>query len=346
MNEGDYARNDRRRSRRGRLTSTKTPVSVWKERENVDGKPVDAGVVILRTSGCAHSIDGGCTMCGYNIESQDSITAEDLIVQFNTASADMEDCSFLKLYTSGSFLDEREIPADVRNHALTWCKDRGSRLLFESRSEFVTDDMMDAVTGIHDDLEIAIGLESSNDKILKYAINKNMTVADYDRAADRIKKAGAKLRAYVLLKPPFLTEAEAIEDAIATAKHASLKSDTISINPVNIQRGTLVERLWKNWAYRAPWLWSVVEVLNSCANIDRKVVCDPTGGGKERGAHNCGVCDSGILESIKEYSMSHKRSKIEGPRCSCRDMWEGIVELEGLVADGTCDLQRFYCRRT
>jgi radical SAM enzyme (TIGR01210 family) len=345
MSDGDNAGSDRRRGRRGRPTSTKTPVSVWKEKENVDGKSVDAGVVILRTSGCAHSIDGGCTMCGYNIESQENITAEDLIAQFDRASADMEGISFLKLYTSGSFLDEREIPADVRNHVLAWCKDRGSKLLVESRTEFVTDDMMDAVTAMHDDLEIAVGLESSNDKVLKYAINKNMTVADYDRAADRVKKAGVKLRAYVLLKPPFLTEAEAVEDAIATAKHAALKSDTISINPVNIQRGTLVERLWKNWAYRAPWLWSVVEVLNACATLEKKVVCDPTGGGKERGAHNCGGCDSAILDAIKEYSISQKRSKIEGPHCSCKDLWEGVVELEGLVADGTCDLQRLFRQR-
>jgi radical SAM enzyme (TIGR01210 family) len=317
-------------------------VSVWKEKENVDGKIVDAGVVILRTSGCAHSIEGGCTMCGYNIESRDSITSEDLVAQFDTASADMDDISFLKLYTSGSFLDEHEIPADVRNRVLAWCRDRDLRLLFESRAEFVTDDMMDAVTAIHEDLEIAIGLESSNDRVLRYAINKNMTVADYDRAADSIKRAGAKLRAYVLLKPPFLTEAEAIEDATATAKHAALKSDTISINPVNIQRGTLVERLWKNWAYRAPWLWSVVEVLNACATLERKVVCDPTGGGKERGAHNCGVCDDEILAAIKEYSISQKRSKISGAECSCKGLWEAIVELEGLVADGTCDLQRFF----
>ncbi|MDH3365853.1 MAG: archaeosine biosynthesis radical SAM protein RaSEA [Thermoplasmata archaeon] len=345
MNDGGHAENDRMLGRPRRPASSNTPVSVWKEKENVDGKIVDAGVVILRTSGCAHSINGGCTMCGYNIESQENIDTGDLLAQFNKASADMEGISFLKLYTSGSFLDEREIPADVRNHVLTWCKDRDSRLLFESRTEFVTEEMMDAVNGIHDDLEIAVGLESSNDKVLKYAINKNMTVADYDNAADIIKKAGAKLRAYVLLKPPFLTEAEAIEDAIATAKHAALKSDTISINPVNIQRGTLVERLWKNWAYRAPWLWSVVEVLNSCADVDRKVVCDPTGGGKERGAHNCGGCDSKILESIKEHSTSQKRSKIDGPVCSCRDLWEGVVELEGLIADGTCDLQRLFRQR-
>ncbi len=338
MNGADDRTDDRRR----RPASKSAPVSVWKEKENVDGKLADAGVVILRTPGCAHSVDGGCTMCGYNIESQENIGAQDLLAQFDKAFADMEDVSFLKVYTSGSFLDEREVPADVRNHVLAWCSDRSARLLFESRTEFVTDEMISAVTGIHDDLEIAIGLESSNDKVLKYAINKNMTVADYDTAADSIKKAGAKLRSYVLLKPPFLTEAEAIEDTIATAKHAALKSDTISINPVNIQRGTLVERLWKSWAYRAPWLWSVVEVLNSCADIERNIVCDPTGGGKERGAHNCGGCDSAILDSIKEYSVSQKRRRIDGSGCSCKDLWEGIVELEGLIADGTCDLQRHF----
>lgn len=327
---------------RDRRRGEAAPVAVWTEKEHTAGREATAGVVILRTTGCAHAASKGCTMCGYNIESSADISAEDISSQFRKAVQDMGEIDLLKVYTSGSFLDEREMPNDVAKQVTGWCRDGGVGLLIESRAEFVTDESMRELMAQHEDVEVAIGLESANDKVLRYSINKNMTVADYDRAAAAVKQSGARLRSYVLLKPPFLTEAEAIGDSIAAAKHAALQSDTISINPVNVQRGTLVERLWKTWAYRPPWLYSVVDVLNACSELDRKVVCDPTGGGKERGAHNCGECDAEILDSIRAYSLSQSKSKIEPRACECHGLWETVMELEGFVAGGTCDLQRFF----
>ena len=328
--------------RRRRRRSPREPVSVWKEKEYLDGEAVDAGVVILRTSGCAHSRGVGCTMCGYNQESSEGISSDDIIAQFQSASKSLEGTQFLKVYTSGSFLDQREMPPEAQTEVLSWCRDSGRGLLFESRAEFITEDSLGAALQVHDDVEVAIGLESTNDRVLKFAINKDMTVADYDRAATIVKSKGARLRSYVILKPPYLTEAEAIEDAISTAKHAALKSDTISINPVNVQKGTIVERLWRSWSYRPPWLWSVIEVLNACTELGRKVVCDPTGGGRDRGAHNCGGCDEEALSAISEFSLTQSLKRIEIAECECRDLWETIRELEGLVVGGTPDLQRFY----
>ena len=345
MDEGDSAERPQARQQGRMKGSQRAPVSAWMEKENVGGRVVDAGVVILRTAGCAHASGSPCTMCGYNIESRDDVSEDDLRAQFEKASDRLEGIAFLKVYTSGSFLDHREIPTGFAGDVLKWSADRGARLLVESRAEFVTDAAMEALVGVHDDLEVALGLESANDRVLRYAINKNMTVADYDRAATTVKKAGAALRSYVILKPPFLTEPEAVEDAIATVRHAALQSDAISVNPVNVQRNTLVERLWKTWAYRPPWLWSVVEVLNSSVSIERKIVCEPTGGGRERGAHNCGRCDGAILDSIRRWTISQDHAKIAIHDCECRQTWESVKELEGRVADGTVDLQRMFRRR-
>ena len=184
------------------------------------------------------------------------------------------------------------------------CADRGMRLLVESSPEYITTDGLDALLAAHEDIELAIGLESANDKVLKHSINKGFTVADYDRAAMLMKERGMDLRTYVLLKPPFLTEREAVEDAVATAEHAAPFSYAISLNAVNVQKGTLVERLWKDWSYRPPWLWSALEVARRCAGLGPKLLCDPTGGGTERGAHNCGECDQVILDGLKAFTVS------------------------------------------
>ncbi len=281
-------------------------------------------------------------MCGYNIDSSDTMSQQSIVRQFDNALSQLDGISFLKIYTSGSFLDEDEITSGTSDYMLKRCADAHLRLLFESRPGYVTNEKLDHMLAIHDDLEIALGLESSNDNVLRYSINKGFTVVDYAKATAVLDSKGIDLRTYVLLKPPFLTESEAIEDAKATIAFAAKSSKTISLNPVNVQRGTLVERLWRNWAYRPPWLWSVLKVLRESDSKGKRLVCDPTGGGKERGAHNCGKCDEVILDSVRAYSMTQDRLRLGSPECDCKEIWESMLDIEGYVMGGTCDLQRFF----
>lgn len=325
--------------RRRDLTS---PVSVWREKELLHGKLADVGVAILQTTGCRHFHESGCSMCGYNIDAPKQVTPEQLLKQAERMFQELEEVAVLKVYTSGSFLDDSELPRPCRDFILKGCSERGMRLLFESRPEFVAEKTLSEVLALHSDLEIALGLESANDRVLRYSINKGSTLADYDRAARLLAENHIDLRTYVLLKPPFLTEREAVEDAKATVAHAARLSATISLNPVNVQNGTLVERLWRSWAYRPPWLWSVLEVLEAGKGLGRKIICDPTGGGKERGAHNCGKCDGAILDALKSFSLSQDWSRLHGPECACKEIWRAVMEIEGFVMGGTPDLSRFF----
>jgi len=284
-------------------------------------------------------------MCGYNVESADAIRPSDISTQFERAIERLEGVSMLKVYTSGSFLDDGEVPAEVAEKVLQSARGLGVRLLVESRPEFITQEKLNAMLAIHRDIEVAIGLESANDKILSHSINKGFTLGDYERSASVLKGMRVPLRTYVLLKPPFLTEAEAMEDAISTVRLASDHSETVSLNPVNVQKGTLVEKLWRQWAYRPPWLWTVLEVLRETSSVEADVICDPTGGGKERGAHNCGSCDSHLLTAVKRYSETQDPAELAPAECSCRSSWQAALEIEGLAVGGTYDLQRFFRRR-
>jgi radical SAM enzyme (TIGR01210 family) len=330
-----------RRSKSVHRSEATSPVAVWKEREHLDGKTVDAGVIILRTSGCSHFHRGGCSMCGFNVESNCNVKSEDVIRQFVAGTQKLGQVDFLKVYTSGSFLDPSEIEKGAREAILKHCRDGGTRILFESRPEYVNDETLADVVSIHDDIEVALGLESSNDNVLRYSINKGFTFKDYANAAGTVHSHGGDVRTYVLLKPPFLSEAEAMADSIATMHEAAKMSETLSLNPVNVQKGTLVEKLWKEWSYRSPWLWSVLEVIKSCKDLSAKIICDPTGGGKERGAHNCGKCDDVIIDSLKSYSLTQDASRLGWPECGCSEIWRSVLELEDYVM-GSCDLQRFF----
>ncbi len=330
------------KTRRTNKKGGDSPAAVWREKESLDGKIVETGVIIFQTTGCSHFHRGGCSMCGYNIGSSENISPKDISKQFARAIEELGEIELLKVYTSGSFLDECEIPVEQADQVLRHCADHHTRLLFESRPEYVTSDTLDRVLRTHDQIELALGLESANDSVLKYSINKGFTVKDYDDAVRLLTDKRVDIRTYVLLKPPFLTEAEAVADAKATIIHAAKNSKIVSLNPVNVQKGTLVERLWKNWAFRPPWLWSVLDVLKSSKDSGKKVICDPTGGGKERGAHNCGKCDDVILDSIKAYSQTHDASRLGAPECDCKEIWKSVMELEGFVMGGTVDLQRFF----
>jgi radical SAM enzyme (TIGR01210 family) len=135
-----------------------------------------------------------------------------------------------------------------------------------------------------------------------------------------------------MLKPPFLTEREALDDAVRTALLAAPHCDLLSINPCNVQSRTLVERMWRRGLYRSPWLWSVAEALQRIsAGTSTPVRSNPVGAGQERGAHNCGTCDQHVADAIEQFSLSRDPSLLPGAQCACREEWLDVLELEGFL---------------
>jgi hypothetical protein len=311
--------------------------TLWKEKDLSNGKVVDAMVMIMRTSGCCWAKTGGCTMCGYRQASISTVTEDDLNRQIDQALSRYKGEPFVKIYTSGSFLDEREIPPSVRDRIMkefSGCE----RILIESRPEFVTPELL---SGLPKTLTVALGLESADPDILKTSINKGFTQEDSRRAGIAVKDAGMTVRTYLLLKPPFLTEREAIEDSIRSARFADPFSDEISVNPLNIQYGTYVERLWKRGEFRSPWIWSLVEVLKTLSGtVNARLMSSPSGGGSQRGVHNCGECDRKVLDAIEKFSFSQDPKDLE-VTCPCIAKWKDYMEAETLLGT-SADLERGF----
>lgn len=305
----------------------------------LNGRRAEAFVAVLRTQGCSWARSSGCTMCGY-INDAFPATIEELKKQVDKVLGEYRGEKVVKVYTSGSFLDENEVPSVLRHELLEGFK-RAERVIIETRPEYITLNIVDELLSFGN-VMVALGLESSKDKILKFCINKGFRREDYVSAAQKLNNAGIPLKTYVLLKPPFLSEVEAIEDAVSTAHFSSTFSAEVSINPVNVQANTLVEHLWKRGEYRPPWLWSIVEVLKRCKPLLAKcrVISIPTGGGTKRGAHNCGECDSVLLQRIVHFSLSQNLSALEGLECTCRQHWLRLCSLENF-AQNTLDLERF-----
>jgi len=309
-------------------------VNQWVEPEAIRGERVPAFVLILRTRGCYWADVKGCSMCGYSKDTLGrSATPDELHEQLARALARYHDEPYVKVYTSGSFLDDREVDPGSRSAIVTAFSGRARRFLFETLPEFVTPEtvgpLKEAFSG---ELEVALGLESTDPVVLGRFVNKGAAPEEYLSAGDRVRSLGAQSKAYLLLKPPYLTEGEAVEDVVRSVREAAPHFDALSVNPVHIQNGTVVEWLYHRGRYRPPWLWSLVDAVRQGARSrgDARLVSFPTAGGLPRGPHNCGTCDRTVLAAIEEASLSQLFDRLDALDCDCRLEWRSTLALTPL----------------
>lgn len=314
---------------------TTTPVSCWSEKDLLNNKIVDAFVIIFKTRGCSWALKSGCSMCGYfNDSVWSEVSDKDLLKQCEFALKKYKNEKIVKIFTSGSFLDNKEIKPIIREKILKKLYETTEKISAESRPEYITNKSIEKIKKVVDSkiFEIGIGLETADDDIRKNNINKGFTFNDYKKTTDIMKKYNIKIKTYLLVKPPFLSEKQAINDSINTIDKIKNMTDSISLNPVNIQKNTLVNYLWKRGRYRPPWLFSIVKILVEAKKIlGKKIIkCDIVAGGNIRGAHNCGQCDGGYLQAISDFSLKQNINFFNDLKCSCNDKWLDQLILEDL----------------
>ncbi len=298
----------------------------WTGVDLLDGEQIRSLTVILRTKGCYWARSEGCTMCGYIYDADANSCDEDIKKQFDAVlNRYGKNFGIIKLFTSGSFLDVDEVSAEVRNYILNALSDV-PKVIMETRPEFVTDETCAEMSTILNRAEVAIGLETSNDLIRNSCINKGFTFNDFVKASKMASSHDTTVKAYLLLKPPGLTERQALDDAVTSIKDTSRYANTISLNLCNVQKGTYVEELWRRKLYRPPWLWTAVEVLIRTAGITT-IICDPVAAGTPRGPHNCGKCDDEVIREIREYSLSQDEMVFKAD-CNDKKVWECVLKFE------------------
>src|SRR3989304_3868523 len=128
------------------------------------GKGVDAWVIIFRTRGCYWARASGCSMCGYVNDVAKDVSERDLLHQLETVLHQHRGQPIVKVYTSGNFFDDHEVVPDVRDRILEELGDRCDKVLVETLSNLLRRDQLDRALEHVDELEIALGLESSDER--------------------------------------------------------------------------------------------------------------------------------------------------------------------------------------
>lgn len=303
--------------------------------------------IILATEGCSWALgpSGGCTMCSYiNDCTQKPVESSKIIELFKKElekhpyKEDFKsgDKIAIKIFASGSFLNPKEVPKEARDEILKILSENEefSEIVVESRPEYVSEDVIEEVFNIIGDklFEISMGLETLNDKTRLYNINKGFTLKDFENAVDIIKKMkekgyNIKSKPYIFLKPILLSEKESIDEAIETGIYCNkIGVDRLSYCPATIHGGTLIERLWRENAYKPPWIWSAVEVINRIRDeVSIPSLMDTSAFGSRRGPYNCKKCNKDIKHLIIKTNLSQDKIDYD---CECKNKWKAEVESE------------------
>src|SRR3989304_6594211 len=85
-------------------------ISTWTEKDLLDGKVVDAWVIIFRTRGCYWAHASGCSMCGYVNDTAVDVAEADLRHQLASVLPRHRGQAIGKVYTSGNFFDDHGLP--------------------------------------------------------------------------------------------------------------------------------------------------------------------------------------------------------------------------------------------
>lgn len=124
----------------------------------------------------------------------------------------------IKLYNSGSFFDPKAIP--LRDYgAIAECVAGFERVIVECHPALVGEVCLSFRDLIAGKLEVAMGLETAHPEILE-RLNKRMSLEQFESAAQYLRNNGIDLRVFILVKPPFMDEGEAVEWAARSLEFA------------------------------------------------------------------------------------------------------------------------------
>ncbi len=228
---------------------------VEKER-TASGKIEDTAIIFLTNSECPFH----CLMCDLWKNTTDKpIPVGAIPDQIEWVLAQLPEVKHLKLYNSGSFFDEKAISeADyIRIASLV---ENFDTIVVESHPKLINEKCLRFRDMLKPELEIAMGLEIAHPEILK-KLNKQMTLEDFSNAASFLNKNEIRSRAFILLRPPFLSESEGIywaKKSIDFAFNAGVECCTVI--PVRAGNGAM-ELLMKNGDFSLPNIYSLETVL-------------------------------------------------------------------------------------
>ncbi len=209
-----------------------------------------------------------CVMCDlWRNTLVESTPTGALAAQVRDALEQLPAARWVKLFTAGSFFDDRAVSpqdrAEIAEHV------RGfERTIVECHPNLVDERTVRFAERLDGDLEVALGLESADSHVLA-RMNKGMTVRDYRRAARLLRGHGIHLRTFVLIQPPFEPPERAVDGAREAVELAlEVGSSTVSLLPTRAGNGAM-EKLLADGQITLPTQATIDATWDACRSLGR-----------------------------------------------------------------------------
>ncbi len=226
------------------------------------GRIEDVAIIFLTNRECPFS----CLMCDlWKNTTDESVPPGAIPAQIEFALGELPQARHLKLYNSGSFFDTRAIPpgdyrriADIISGFET--------AIVESHPKLIGEKCLEFKKMLKPDLQVAIGLEVS-EPVMLANLNKQMTPGDFRKSVSFLKRNEISSRAFILLRPPFLSEEEGVSAAEQSIEYAfSSGAECCIIIPVRAGNGTM-EILQEKGVFTPPAIESLERVIEYGINL-------------------------------------------------------------------------------
>jgi len=224
-----------RRGPRAEVDPWKVNHALWEEEPDGRGGKASIATLFLAASECAWK----CVMCDLWRHTLPGKTPEGAVPrQIERALREMPPARWVKLYNSGSFFDPRSIPPKDHGSIAALCA--GFERIIVECHPALAGARVDEFRGVwRGELEVAMGLETVHPEALRF-LNKGITAEGFAAAARSLRAGGFSVRAFVLVKPPLLSEREGVEWACRSVEFAfEAGVSTVSLIPTRGGNGVM-----------------------------------------------------------------------------------------------------------
>jgi radical SAM enzyme (TIGR01210 family) len=266
MNNSSWSIDERRiealRGRKNKVDQHRPYGWIVEKERTAQGTIEDVAIIFLTNRECPFR----CLMCDlWKNTTDETVDPGSIPEQIQWALEQLPPVRHVKLYNSGSFFDEKAIPVSDYEKIASLLRDFET-VIVESHPRVLGQRCLDFKNLLKPRLEVALGLETVNSEVLM-RLNKKMTIDDFRKAVSFLTANGISTRAFILLRPPFMSENQGIEWAersIDFAFNAGVSCCTVI--PVRGGNG-IMDELMKEGLFSPPNLRSLEYVLEYGINL-------------------------------------------------------------------------------
>lgn len=256
----DHSLDDRwileKRGPRNPVHTREAYASLVEDERSAEGQIVPVATLFLTNRECPFR----CLMCDlWKNTTEDRTPAGAIPHQISQALKSLPPANQIKLYNSGNFFDTKAIPPEDYEAIATLLKPF-DRVIVECHPRLLNKRCLQFRDLLSGQLEVAIGLETAHPEVLS-RMNKQMNLDDFYKAVNFLTTHDIRSRAFILLRPPFLSEDEGIYWANKTLDVAfEAGVDCAVIIPTRSGNGAM-EWLEKHDYFAPPTISSLEQVM-------------------------------------------------------------------------------------